>query len=746
MAVSRRSFMSGMFAAAGVGSRPAELGGPGRGEWKPEQAEADTGVRAKPYDAAQVDVVVIGSGFGGTMTALTIARAFQKRDKGRVLMLERGTWWITPTETVGDKTGATKTFLETKTKGPIRTWVSGEHLRGLFDLITRCVRRKGQPDGLFDLSVFGAPDDKAEPHLAVISANGVGGGSLVYQNVTIKPPDLVLDELPVKWEATPLGPAQLNPTAKGERDKWFGLARSAIGIGVLNTWDQLDQVQPPAPTVNKGLSNIATRSALLAAHWQANSTKLDPAMDDPPKERRNELWLDRSRAFQEAAAQLTNDYGSVELAINDLVPADVSYRPDLYYPPAAPKPLDANTQVPWNYCERQGRCMIGCLPGARHTLNKQLMQAMYGTPANQLGDVNHKRGTTDPVEYLKLQPYAEVLYVRPVSSNPATDGYEVVFRRTDTGERQVVKAKRVIVAGGTVGTNYLLLRCRETRDNGGFRTLPDLPATIGEGFTNNADYLGFIENTKRTISLFRGPMATSFAHFGSDAASFHTIEDAGLPRIFAVLFGSGSKFLQGLARNGFSQSVIGQVVVGQVFNNDFRATIDRALKAIGGEPVRDDDLRAEELGAKNILGVAGIGRDAGVGKFTLTRQTSWIFWKKTVMQLHRTDGKAFSQDPAITQRIGPTLESFAAKLGGKFRPAFGDGPVVDIGSLHPLGGCRMGAQADGAVVSEFGEVYGYPGLFVADGSILPQALGVNPSLTITAVTLRIGQYISSLPV
>ena len=40
------------------------------------------------------DVVVIGTGFGGTMTGLALAREFQKRKKSeKLLMLERGTWW-----------------------------------------------------------------------------------------------------------------------------------------------------------------------------------------------------------------------------------------------------------------------------------------------------------------------------------------------------------------------------------------------------------------------------------------------------------------------------------------------------------------------------------------------------------------------------------------------------------------------------------------------------------------------------
>ena len=56
--------------------------------------------------ASHYTVVVIGSGFGGTMTALTLARKFKaSNDKEpnkpprTILMLERGTWWTTPVGT-----------------------------------------------------------------------------------------------------------------------------------------------------------------------------------------------------------------------------------------------------------------------------------------------------------------------------------------------------------------------------------------------------------------------------------------------------------------------------------------------------------------------------------------------------------------------------------------------------------------------------------------------------------------------
>jgi len=57
--------------------------------------------------------------------------------------------------------------------------------------------------------------------------------------------------------------------------------------------------------------------------------------------------------------------------------------------------------------------------------------------------------------------------------------------------------------------------------------------------------------------------------------------------------------------------------------------------------------------------------------------------------------------------------------------------------VHPLGGCAMGTSAQTGVVDPVrGEVYGHPGLHVADGSVMPGPVGPNPSLTIAAVADR----------
>jgi hypothetical protein len=68
--------------------------------------------------------------------------------------------------------------------------------------------------------------------------------------------------------------------------------------------------------------------------------------------------------------------------------------------------------------------------------------------------------------------------------------------------------------------------------------------------------------------------------------------------------------------------------------------------------------------------------------------------------------------------------------------ALGAGPFGKDITVHPLGGCPMADDPAHGVVDGYGQVHGNPGLFVSDGSIVPTALGVNPSETIAALAER----------
>ncbi len=667
-------------------------------------------------DVPRYPVVVVGSGFGGTLTALTLAREFEQRDRGeKVLMLERGTWWTTPVGTVQDRQVETYDFLR-KRGQPAQFWASAENFRGFIDLYTRCLRRKQNEDGLYDLTMFGkrgllgmAKSDGVN----IMRASGVGGGSLVYSNITIKPPDLVLDD--PRWPRWD----------KPDRDDWFALARDAIGLGVLNALDkrdpQPDPQKPPRKPVNTGLSNIVTRTSGLDPGWRANPSvpdakQLDPAKypDETAVARGDDLWIDRARILQLEMSKMTQDYGAVDLAIGD-------------------KPVGADGK-PKNYCERQGRCNVGCLPGARNTLNKQLMAAIHGTFR---GDPPQVGG------FLELSPLAEVDLVRALPDG----AFVVEYQQRDAqnprrAEKRQVVADKVILAAGCVGTTELLLRCQQAE------SIPGLSQRIGYGFSTNGDYIAFLPRTRYRFSLTRGPVTTSFAHFNTpeagangDPEKFHTIEDQGIPRALASLIGHGVPLMRSLSKGRRRRLFIAYAVA--------RYALSRGPAYIRAffrnYRTRQDQFLSEDEWTLDMMCAVGMGRDKSVGRFRLGTGR-----RDTTLRLERTDGLKFYEDP-IYPEIESTLERFARELTDDSAAHFENpflGPGAELAGgrsitlTHPLGGCVMAASADDGVVDEFGRVFDsrtggvHRGLYVADGSVVPTALGVNPSMTIAAIALR----------
>ena len=672
-------------------------------------------------DAPRFPVVVVGSGFGGTLSALTLAREFARQNRGeKVVMLERGSWWTTPVGTVQDRQVETYDFLRTRGE-PVQFWASAENFRGFIDLYTRCFRRWKNEDGLYDLTMFGkrgllgmARSDGVN----IMRASGVGGGSLVYSNITIQPPDLIFEDPRwPRWE-------------KQDRDNWFALAREAIGLGTLHALDKRDPpTDPPTPPrkpVNTGLSNIVTRTSGLDPGWRDPATvagvkQIDPAKypDETAVTRGDDLWIDRGRILQLKLSKLTNDYGAVELAIGD-------------------KPIGADGR-PKNYCERQGRCNVGCLPGARNTLNKQLMAAIHGTfrgDPPQLG------------EFLQLWPLTEVDLVRALPGG----GYAIEYRQRDPNkprrtEKRTVLADRVILAAGCVGTTELLLRCRQAD------SIPNLSERVGDGFSTNGDYIAFLPRTRYRVSLTRGPVTTSFAHFntpeaggGGDPSAFHTIEDQGIPRALASLIGHGVPLLRSLSKGRRRRLFITYAVARYVLSR-FPAYIRAFLR---NQQTRQEQFVSEDEWTIDMMCAVAMGRDKSVGRFRLGSG-----WRDTRLRLQRTDGLEFYKDP-IYAEIDATLERFARELSDDPEARFENpflGPAAELAGgrsitlTHPLGGCVIGKSANEGAVDEFGRVFDassgdvHPGLYVTDGSVIPTALGVNPSLTISAVALRAVHHI-----
>jgi choline dehydrogenase-like flavoprotein len=746
--------------------------------------------------AFDADLVVIGSGFGATMTALTIAhklhppalrdaqnklRTLLKDDPEgkqpatrdqqavvqqltqqlqasgelrRIVILERGTWWTTPVPTLQDPKIKTPGFLADRNQ-PVQYWSSLEHFKGLIDLFTRCLRRRRNEDGLYDLSrmgkrgflgLFGNQNDG----VSVLRASGVGGGSLVYSNITVRPPEFIFDDA---WDTT---------WTKADRDTYYELAKHAIGYGIPLAWNELAAGNIPyknvpnvAGATNAGLSNISTQTSRLDPHWQTSD---DPFISPNSPRTVKRLgddgtnWLPRARAFQAAMKAMRPDaFHTVDSSINDLTPERTPSKPPPVPPPSPPAPYDPviplnhppSVAFPKivNHCERQGRCTLGCLPGARHTLNKQLLGAAYGKP-------------TDPVP-VPLFPNIEIRALVEVNLIKRLDnGYVVEYYGTNDRSREKstpITARRVIVAAGCLGTNELLLRCQAER------TLPGLSPRLGEGFSTNGDFLAFLDETKEPVNLARGPVQTSVAHFndkpGEDHAKFHIVEDQGIPKTLSSSVRFGVPLVQALTY----QSRL------RLWWALFRAIVNRGRRIISqvlaNARNRQEFFESEEELTMKMMCITASGRAKANGKFTLgeTRRG------ETALRIKPVDDQKFHKDP-IFDAIVATLNGKGG-LADQLRPP--DKPELifrnpflsptlealeadSVTISHPLGGCRIGKDATRGVVDEYGHVFDasapgkyHDGLYVADASIIPSALGVNPSLTISALALRIGQQIAT---
>jgi choline dehydrogenase-like flavoprotein len=68
-----------------------------------------------------------------------------------------------------------------------------------------------------------------------------------------------------------------------------------------------------------------------------------------------------------------------------------------------------------------------------------------------------------------------------------------------------------------------------------------------------------------------------------------------------------------------------------------------------------------------------------------------------------------------------------------------DASRMECMSFHPLGSARMGVNAKLGVVSATGESWDLPGLYVADGSVLPTSIGVNSQVPVMAVATKIAK-------
>jgi len=134
------------------------------------------------------------------------------------------------------------------------------------------------------------------------------------------------------------------------------------------------------------------------------------------------------------------------------------------------------------------------------------------------------------------------------------------------------------------------------------------------------------------------------------------------------------------------------------------------------------DLLGDGAVSASSLPLLGMGRDVPDGTLYLEDgylQNSWTM---------KTSERYYDSVKASMQKI-------ADATGARFvdEPLWYFKRVITV---HPVGGCPMGRAPAEGVVDSYGQVFGYPGFSIADGSVMPGPVGPNPSFTIAAFADR----------
>ena len=366
------------------------------------------------------------------------------------------------------------------------------------------------------------------------------------------------------------------------------------------------------------------------------------------------------------------------------VPLAVTFDPDYSY--NLPDPVSAKHAKSFineqgsaqATCAHLGNCHVGC-----EVLAKNTVDLTYLARAQAQG--------------------AEVRALHSVRSvEPEGQGYRVRWHCTAEASDGPgsATADRVVLAAGSLGTTELLLRCREEH-----KTLPNVSQRLGQGWSPNANFM---------------------------TPAFYP-DDVEVNQGVGPLIGSGLTFMDGsfrgqrfyIADDGFPNLLL-------------NALRDRWKGTWLGRKLAEKFARGlDEFNPTDRLMLwLGEGVDAGNGRLRLGRV--WYKPWRTALKLD-WDVKA---SLGVYDAIIAMQEQLSAAGGAKASVPPQWRWFKWGASVHPLGGCNMAADASAGVVDHRGEVFGYPNLFIADGSVIPRPIGRNPALTIAALGERTGALIA----
>lgn len=520
------------------------------------------------------DWIIVGSGFGGSVSALRLAQ------KGyRVAVLEMGKRW--KADNFPQSNWVLHKFL----------WLPQLALRGFFDMTL-----------LRD--VF------------ILRGIGVGGGSLVYANTLLVPPDAA-------WQ-------------------------------------------------HPGWKHLADWKTELAPHF-ATAKKMLGVTESPLHTRADALLLDYAR---EIGTEDSFHNTTVGVFFGEEGQEGVEV-PDPYFDGEGP---------PRKGCIRCGGCMVGCRHNAKNTLDRN---------------------------YLYL---AEKLSVTVIPESRATavhalegGGYRVDTERSTAlwfKEKRSYRAKGVVLSAGVLGTTKLLM---ESRRQGG---LQQLSPRLGDKVRTNSEAILGVRAHGKEADFTDGIAITS-----KMALDEHT-------HLEPVRYSAGSGALSSIC----------------TVMTDGGGSIPRAVRWLATclrHPLQALHAAWPLRWAKQTLILLVMQTVDSHVKLKLVRRWWWPFGRGL------TSAQVPDQPPvpSYIPAANAAARALSAKVGGTPISSVTE-VVLDVPTTaHILGGCPMGATPEEGVIDSQNRVFGHDDLLVVDGSMIGANLGVNPSLTITALAERAMSFV-----
>jgi cholesterol oxidase len=402
-------------------------------------------------------------------------------------------------------------------------------------------------------------------------------------------------------------------------------------------------------------------------------------------------WRKRLAPHYETAKRMLGVDEAPEIYAADRVLKDVcdevgrgeTFRPaqvGVYFGEAGttvPDPYFGGAGPPRTGCIRCGACMVGCRYGAKNTLD---MNYLY--LAERGGAV--------------IIPEQRVTEIASLHDG----GYEIKMQRSIglRRPRRALRAQHVVLAAGVLGTVPLLMRSKARG------LLPNLSDRLGDYVRTNSEALIGVRTRRKDLDFSKGIAIAAGVH----------VDDK--THIEVVRYNEGSDFMGLLA----TLMADGE---GGPWMRRLRWAATMVLHPIAALHSMIPFGWAKKTAILLVM--------QPVDNYLRLRwaKKPWKFFRRGLRSERSTDRPVPIYFPIahdIARRMAKRVDGIPGSCNIEV--------LLNVPTTaHILGGCPMGTSAENGVIDECGRVFGYQGLYVVDGAAVPSNLGVNPSLTITAM-------------